>query len=500
MNPPPRVELVGLSKSYGGVYALCDVTFAIQPGRVHALVGENGAGKSTLVKILAGAVRADAGVIRIDGQSVDIKNARDAQQFGISLVHQELNLVPHLSVSENIFLGRWPAKWGVFVQRHDLSVAASRLLSELNLDVPVRASVEQVTVARRQMVEIAKALSIQSRVLILDEPSAVLTPSELESLFRVVRELANRGASVVYISHRLEEIFALADEVTVLRDGRHISTRPVGETDRQRLIREVVGRELSEEFPGRSRNMGQVALSVRQLSVPGRLSEVSFDLKAGEILGLTGMVGSGRTSLAKAVYGAVNGVAGQIQIGSHVGPFASPREAIRAGIAYVPEDRRREGLLLLRSLRENLMLAHIKRHARAGLLRLRAERATSRELIGRLRIKTMGTESPAATLSGGNQQKSMLARWMIQSYPVIILDEPTRGVDVGAKAEIYELMNGLSANGVGILMISSELPEVIGMSDRIGVMCRGRLMEILDNSNRNVTQEKIMTLAVGGLN
>ncbi len=500
MSQPPHVELIGLSKTYAGVYALRDVSFAVHPGRVHALVGENGAGKSTLVKILAGALRADQGNILLDGKPIELRNARDAQRLGISLVHQELNLVPHLSVSENVFLGRWPRRCGFFVRSHDLSTASTKLLEELNLDVPVMAKVEHLTVAKQQMVEIAKALSIQSRLLILDEPSAVLTPPELKTLFGVIRNLTRRGASVIYISHRLEEIFALADDVTVLRDGCHISTRPIGETDRQQLIKEVVGRELSEEFPARTTKLGDSTLEVQSLCAPRRFRDVSFNLRAGEVLGLTGMVGSGRTSLAKAVFGAISNVQGKLRVGTKHGPFSSPREAQRAGIAFIPEDRRREGLLLLRSLRENITLAHLHEQANVGIIRPRKEKTVVGDLMNRLRIKARSSESAVATLSGGNQQKSMLARWMIKPYPVIILDEPTRGVDVGAKAEIYELMNSLAAQGAAILMISSELPEVIGMSDRIGVMCRGRLTGILDNSNRNVTQEQLLRLAVGESN
>lgn len=494
----PRIQFDAVTKTYPGVRALDAVSFDVSPGCVHAIVGENGAGKSTLMKILAGATRADAGTIRIDGRPVAISNARDAQARGIAIVYQEFNLAPHLSVSENVFLGRWPRrKWSGLVRFAELHERTTRLFRDVGLDVPVRARVETLSVAQQQMVEIAKALSHSARVLILDEPSAVLTPKELATLFRVVREMTARGVTVLYISHRLDEIFELADSVTVLRDGRHVSTRPIRVVDRRTLISETVGRPLEEEFPARESRPGEARLSVRDLSAPGRFAGVSFDLRAGEVVALTGMVGSSRSSVAKALFGAIGSVSGTLRAGAMRGPFRSPAEAKRAGIAFLPEDRKREGLLLARPTRENVTLAHMSDVSAAGFFIRRRERSVANALMSRLGIRGSALEEPAGALSGGNQQKAMLARWLQRPCDVIILDEPTRGVDVGAKFEIYAIINDLATRGAAVLMISSELPEVIGMADRIGVMCRGRLVGILDNAGRAVTQEAILRLAVG---
>jgi len=496
--PPPRLSCERIRKAFPGVLALDDVSVVVAPGAVHALVGENGAGKSTLMKVLSGAVAADAGRIRIDGQAVPIPDARAAQRLGIAIVYQEFTLVPDLSVSENIFLGRWPRSARTrCVDFTELHRRAVELLALLGIELPVRNTVGAISIAQQQMVEIAKALSLDARILILDEPSAVLTPHELDTLFRLVRDLKARDVSVIYISHRLDEIFEIADVVTVLRDGRHISTRPIGEVRRDRLIAEMVGRELTDEFPARVCDLGDVVLQVRDLSAAGRFAGVSFDVRAGEVFALTGLVGSGRTSLAKTLFGAVRASGGEVLIGDRRGPFRNPRRGIAAGVAMLPEDRKSEGLLLERSLRENLTLAHREVAAVAGLLLPRRERAFARDRVRDLQIRVVGTESLVNTLSGGNQQKVLLARWMSRPHRVMIFDEPTRGVDVGAKYEIYTLINRLAAEGTAVVMVSSELPEVIGMADRIGVMHEGRLTGILDNRERGVTQEQIMRLAAG---
>jgi ribose transport system ATP-binding protein len=497
-DAPLRLRCDRIRKAFPGVLAVDDVSLEVAAGSVHALVGENGAGKSTLMKILSGAVKADAGRVEVDGHEVQITDARAAQQHGIAIVYQEFNLAPDLSVSENIFLGRFPRKrWTRFVDFPELHGRARDLLRTLGIELPVRRAVGELTVAQQQMVEIAKALSLEARILILDEPSAVLTPHELEALFRLVRDLKSRGVSVIYISHRLEEVFDIADRVTVLRDGRHISTRPIQEVKRRTLIAEMVGRELSDEFPRRTCGIGNIVLRIEKLAAGNRFRDVSFDIRSGEVFALTGLVGSGRTSIAKTVFGAVRADGGLVRIGDRTGPFSSPRQAIAAGIAMLPEDRKLEGLLLERSLRENVTLAHRRAAATAGFLQVGRERAFARDRIRDLQIKAVSTESPAETLSGGNQQKLMLARWMSRPHRVIFFDEPTRGVDVGAKYEIYMLINRLAAEGTGIVMISSELPEVIGMADRIGVMHEGRLMGILDNRRRQITQRRIMMLASG---
>ena len=492
-----RVRFRNVSKRFPGVQALDDVSFDVRPGRVHALVGENGAGKSTLVKALAGAHPLDSGTIEIDGEAVAIRNARHAQELGIAIVYQEFNLVAHLSVSENVFLGRWPCSPVLRrIRFGELHEKARRLFDELQLDVPVRASVDGLSVAQQQMVEIAKALSMKARILILDEPSAVLTPHELSALFRLVRDLTGRGVSVIYISHRLDEVFELAQCVTVMRDGRHISTRPIEEVDRSALILETVGRTLEQEFPSRTLELGNVVLHAQRLSAPPAFQDVSFNVRAREIFALTGLVGSGRSSVAQAIFGAMHS-AGAVRVNGASGPFPSPRVAKRVGVAFLPEDRKHQGLLLHRPLRENITLAHRERSATWGWLSMPQERRFAREMMTRHGIRAANCEVDAATLSGGNQQKAMLARWLQKAYRVVILDEPTRGVDVGAKVEIYERLNAVARSGAAVLMISSELPEVIGMADRIGVMCEGRLMGVLENRARSVTQEAIMRLAVG---
>lgn len=498
MLSTPRIRFRNVSKRYPGVQALQSVSFDVQPGRVHALVGENGAGKSTLVKILAGAESADDGWIEFDGQRETIRGARHAQDLGVAIVYQEFNLIPHLSVGENIFLGRWSrVPWTGLIRFTEMNDRAKRLLDVLEVPIPASAHVDTLSVAQQQMVEIAKALSRESRVLVLDEPSAILTPHELAALFQLVRRLTRDGVSVIYISHRLDEIFELAHDVTVLRDGRHLSTKPVAQVDRDSLIVETVGRSLDRAFPVRRDRRGDVVLRVFNLSAGRRFRDVSFEVRAGEVFALTGLVGAGRSALGKAIFGAVPVTAGALSVGGHRGPFRSPRCAMDAGIALIPEDRKREGLLLGRSLRENITLAHRGDAARLGFISGARERHVAGMLMRRFDVRAAGTEVSAGTLSGGNQQKVLLARWLQRPYRVIILDEPTRGVDVGAKAEIYDKLCAIAQSGVAILMISSELPEVIGLGDRIGVMCEGRLRGILDNRERNVSQESIMRLAVG---
>jgi len=493
----PRIRFDRVTKRFPGVLALDAVSFDVQPGRVHALVGENGAGKSTLMKIIAGAQPADSGRIELDGATATIEDARSARRLGIAIVYQEFNLVEHLTVSENVFLGRWPRSRATRMIRFgDLHDRTARLFEQLSLKVPVRATVATLSVAQQQMVEIGKALSLDARVLILDEPSAVLTPHELQALFSVVRDLTARGVSVIYISHRLDEVFELADDVTVLRDGRHISTRPIGEVDRGTLIRETVGRPLDQEFPKRESCCGDVVLDVEGLGAEGVFENVSFTVRAGEIFALTGLVGSGRSTVAKSIFGAHPVSRGRIRVGGVDGPFRSPREAKKARIAFLPEDRKREGLLLERPLRENLTLAYHDA-ARWGWISPPHERRVASDLMSVHGVKAASTEVRAATLSGGNQQKAMLARWLRSPCRLIILDEPTRGVDVGAKVEMYERLDAIARKGTAMLVISSELPEVIGMADRIGVMCEGRLTGVLDNRRGDVTQEQIMRLAVG---
>jgi ABC-type sugar transport system ATPase subunit len=493
----PRVQLTGLCKRYPGVRALDGVGFAIQAGHVHALVGENGAGKSTLVKLLGGVARPDAGEILVDGGEVRLRGARDAWDAGIAVVFQDFNLAGDLSVAENVFLGRWPRTRSGFVDFTVLHARAAALFEQLGVEMSVRRTVRGLSVAEQQMVEIARALSLDAAVLILDEPSAVLTPKEVAMLFRIVRTLTARGVSVLYVSHRLDEIFALCDSVTVLRDGRHVSTRPIGEVDRDLLIHEMVGRSIQEEFPARAVDPGETVLCAVGLSAANRFKNVSFELHRGEVFALTGLVGSGRSSIGKSLFGTVQGVEGELELlGSGGGVPSSPRMAKRRGIALVPEDRRRQGLLLERPVRENLSLANLRGVSWLGVLSAERERSAANRWMQELRIKAAGVDAVSGTLSGGNQQKVLIGRWLQRPCRVMILDEPTRGVDVGAKVEIYSIINQLAARGTAVLLITSEFAEAVGMADRIGVMAGGQLTGILENRGRDVTQEEILRLSV----
>jgi ribose transport system ATP-binding protein len=491
------LEMRGISKRYPGVVALDDVRLEVAPGEVHALVGENGAGKSTLMKILAGAEKRDAGEILLDGEPVTIDSPEEAMARGIGIIYQEFNLVPHLTVAENIFLGREPAsRIPGFIDFRRMFSEAQSVLASLNMPVNPRALVGELSVAQQQMVEIAKATSRQSRVLAMDEPSATLTEHELRNLFELIASLRSRGESIIYISHRLEEIFSIADRVTVLRDGHHIGTRRIAETSRDELIRMMVGRELKESIPKRPAAPGRPMLEVRNLTRAGAFRDVSFTARAGEIVGLGGLVGAGRTEVVRAIFGADPVDAGEIVLDGRPIQVRSPRDAIRLGIGLAPEDRKGLGLILSMAVRENISLAHLDALTTAGFIDRRREERVAEQYVGSLSIRTPSPEQQVRNLSGGNQQKVVLAKWLFTQSKVLIFDEPTRGVDVGAKTEIYELMNTLAERGVAIIMVSSELPELLGMSDRILVMHEGRLAGEL--SRAEATQERVMHLATGG--
>jgi ribose transport system ATP-binding protein len=497
MPEPLLIEMRGISKYYPGVVALDNVDFSVEPGEVHALVGENGAGKSTLMKILAGAERASRGEILLDGHPASIDSPQRAMDLGINIIYQEFNLVPHLSAAENIFLGREPTGpipgWVNF--RHVYG-ESQRLMESLGMRVDVRSEVRTLSVAQQQMVEIAKATGRQSRLIVMDEPSATLTEHELANLFELIRSLRERGVSVIYISHRLEEIFEIADRVTVFRDGHHIATRPIGEVNREEIIRMMVGRELKESIPKQVAPVGEVALEVRGLTRAGAFQDISFTLRKGEVVGLGGLVGAGRTEVARAIFGADPVDAGEILLDGRPVQIHSPRDAIRLGIGLVPEDRKLLGLVLGMAVRENVTLANLEAVAPGGFIRPRREREAAEKYIRDLQIRTPSGEQTVRNLSGGNQQKVVLAKWLFTDSRLLIFDEPTRGIDVGSKVEIYQLMNALTAQGVGILMISSELPELLGMSDRILVMHEGRLAGELPRAE--ATQERVMHLATGG--
>lgn len=490
----PLLEMRGIVKSYPGVQALRGVDLTLHAGEALALLGDNGAGKSTLMRVLGGAAVPDAGEIRIDGQPVTIRRPHDAEAAGIAVIYQEFNLVPALTVAENIHLGREPSRCG-FVSRREEHRHARQLFERLGVKIDPDARCRDLSIAQQQLVEIAKALAIRARILVMDEPSAALTVHEVERLFAIIRDLKQQGIGIIYISHRLEEIFAACDRVTVLRDGANAGDAPVKEVTRAGLIQRMVGRELKDEFPPRTRAPGKARLEVRGLSRGTVVRDVSFEVRAGEILALTGLIGAGRTETARLIFGADQPDGGEIRLDGRPLTLRTPRQAIRAGIGLLTEDRKHQGLVLLHSVRANYALPNLEWLSRFGFVEARRERESFGRLVESLRIRIPHQEQAARNLSGGNQQKVVLAKWLARNCEVLIFDEPTRGVDVGAKFEIYQLMNELVAQGKAIVMISSELPEVLGMADRILVMHEGRITGELPDA-RAATQEQIMELAV----
>jgi ribose transport system ATP-binding protein len=492
-----QVQLRGVSKAFGPVRVLDHVDLTLSGGEIHALMGENGAGKSTLLKILSGSYHADAGEIRIDGELVHIASPRAATSLGIAIIHQELNLIPQLSVTDNVFLGRERAHFGV-LERERMRTETADLLGGIGA---VRIDPKQVagalSVGRQQLVEIATALSRQAKVLIMDEPTASLTDHEIETLFAMMRTLKAQGVAIVYVSHRLEEVFRICDRVSVLRDGRFVGERPIAQTTFDEIVQLMVGRELKERFPRREVIPGAVRLRVEGLADPGRIRDISFEVHAGEVLGIAGLVGAGRTRLLRTLFGLSRRSAGRVSLDGTPITVRRPQEAIAAGIAFVTEDRKGQGLVQALSVRMNASLVHLERYSRFGIIRSRSERAAVHELIDELHIRTRDSELAVKALSGGNQQKVVFAKWLAAPPRVLLLDEPTRGVDVGGKAEIYHIINRLAAEGTAILMVSSELPEVLAMSDRILVMREGRQSAIFDA--RRANQEQIMAAATEGL-
>ncbi len=492
----PLLRATGISKSFAGIHALRDVAFLLHPGEVHALVGENGAGKSTLVKIITGAYQADAGSLEVAGQPVADPDPIKTRSLGIVPIYQQPALFPDLSVAENMALGierggAWRrVRWS---QRRD---RARQLLERVSAAIDPDAPVSELTMPEQQLVEIARALGAEARILIMDEPTASLSEREVARLFRVIRELRAQGVGIIYISHRLEELFEIGDRVTVLRDGENVATHPLAGLDRGQLIRLMVGRELSTVYPKLPARVGETVLELAGVGCrESGVSDIDLTLRKGEILGLAGLVGAGRTELARILFGLTPPDSGTIWVAGQAVTIRSPIQAMKHGIAYVPEDRRHHGVILDMAVTRNVTLATLSRMARFGLLSFRRERILSESFVERLAIKTASVDSEVGNLSGGNQQKVALARWLAASPQILILDEPTQGIDVGAKSEIHRLMSELAGSGLAILMISSELPEILGMSDRIAVLHAGRLMGLLNREDAD--QEKILALALG---
>jgi len=497
----PLIYMRGIVKSYPGVLALRGVDLRVESGQVMGLVGENGAGKSTLLKVLAGATTADEGSIEVDGTPVQLRTPRDSQDAGIAVIYQELMLAEHLSIAENVFAGREPTRRWRGVDFGAMRGTTARLLAELGVDARPDDQVGRLNVARRQMVEIAKALSMDARIIVMDEPTSSLTEDEVETLLTLVRRLRERGVSVVYVSHRMREIFAVADAVTVMRDGTVVGVHQVADVTPGQVVKMMVGRDLVDMYGERpalrapSTLTSTPVLEVRGLHAGPRVVDVSFTVAASEIVGMAGLVGAGRTETALAVFGQTRPSSGTVHVNGQQVRLRNPREAIAAGIAYVPEDRKQQGLFLGLPIRTNISSAYLDEVCHKGLVSGSRDRAMAQRLANDLQIKARSVETAVGTLSGGNQQKVVLARWLARHPRVLILDEPTRGVDVGAKAEIYRLIREIAAAGVAVLVISSELPEVLGLSDRVLVMCEGRLVGEL--SAAEADEQQVMALATG---
>ena len=484
------LTLKNITKEFPGVKALDDVTINIERGTIHGLVGENGAGKSTLIKILAGIYQPNKGEIILDGKPCRFNSPIEARRAGISVVHQEIKLAEPLSVAENMFLGNVQLKNGL-VDWKGMRRRAREIVEDLGMDIDINAQVSSLTVAKKQIVEIMHAINNNSRILIMDEPSAVLTDRELEVMFRIVKQLRDEGITIIYISHRLDEIFGLCSNVSVLRDGCHIDTIPVASVDRQGLINMMVGREMGQEYPKEVGNVGGTILEVKNLS-RGILQDISFEVKSGEVFGISGLVGAGRTELARAILGIDKPESGEVYVRGKKVHYRTFADAIRDGLGLIPEDRKLQGLVQIMSVKRNTTLVNMKRVLRAGVISSSLEEKLSKEYADKLHVVTPSMETEVQYLSGGNQQKVVIAKWLFQNSEILFLDEPTRGIDVGAKAEIYRLINRMAKEGKTIIMISSEMPELLGLCDRIMVMHEGHKMGELNAAE--APQEKIMAL------
>jgi ribose transport system ATP-binding protein len=493
------LEMKGISKQFPGVQALDNVDFSVRAGEVHALVGENGAGKSTLMKILGGAYQADQGNLYLNGIISSISSPSDGIQAGINVVYQELVLAPHLSVAENIMLGQQPKRSFLSVDWSATRKRAREVLKQLGVEIDVRRTVRSLTVAEQQIVEIARALQRKSRILILDEPSAVLGKRDIDLLYKVIRRLKEQGIAIIYISHRLEEIFLIADRVTILKDGKIVGTAGASELDEQQLVKMMIGRELKNVYQkSTTLKTGNEVIRVEGLTKSGVFENISFAVRSGEILGMAGLVGSGRTDIVRAIAGADKFDSGSIFLNEKRMAYNSPSEALSHGVSLLPEDRNTQGLFLKRPLYENITIASLDQIMNNGVINLKKERVKVNDLIHEIEIQAASINQLAANLSGGNKQKVVLARWLGAGSKVLIFDEPTRGVDVGAKVEIYRLMNQLAEEGAAIIMVSSEMPEILGMADNILVIWRGKISASF--SREEATDEKILQFALFGAN
>ncbi|MFU1798301.1 sugar ABC transporter ATP-binding protein [Paenibacillus azoreducens] len=491
-----QIQMQGIHKAFGSNQVLSGVDFDLREGEVHALMGENGAGKSTLMNILTGLHPRDEGTILIDGKETYFVNPKEAERQGIAFIHQELNIWPDMTVAENLFIGKeMSSSWGLLKSK-EMKALAKEQFKKLSVDIPLNIEAGQCSVGQQQMIEIAKALLTDAKVIIMDEPTSALTEREIQKLFEVIDSLKKEGVSIVYISHRMEEIFEICDRITVMRDGRTVDTKAIPETNFDEVVKKMVGRELTERFPARNPSPGEVVLEVEHASRKGLFKDVSFKVREGEIVGFSGLMGSGRTEIMRALFGLDRLDQGEIRMFGKKAVIRKPVDAVKHGIGFITEDRKDEGLILDFSVRENMVLPSLSGFTSKGIISAQKEKMFVDALVKRLQIKTHSSETAAGNLSGGNQQKVVIAKWVGIGPKLLILDEPTRGVDVGAKREIYQLMNELTGHGVAIIMVSSELPEVLGMSDRIVVVHEGRITGEL--SKEEATQEKIMTLATGG--
>jgi len=492
-RPQPVLQLRDVRKSFGAVVALSAGTLTVDHGSIHALVGENGAGKSTLVKIVAGLYRRDAGDLFLDGEPVDFRSTAESKAAGVAVIYQEPTLFPDLSVTENVFMGRQPVGRFRRIDRRAMRAEVESLFRRLGVSIDPDRPAEGLSIADQQVIEIAKAVSLDARLLVMDEPTAALSGVEVDRLFQIARSLRDEGRGIVFISHRFDEVFDLCDTVTVMRDGAYVATSAVADTSEDRIVRQMVGREVSELFPKLPATLGEALLEVEGLTSTGVFHDVSFTVRAGEIVGLAGLVGAGRSEVARAVFGIDAYDEGSVRVDGRRLRRKDPTAAMRAGLAFVPEDRRKQGLVIDATVARNVTLAIRDRLSRAGLLFSRDENRAARTWASRLEVKTAALDAVAGTLSGGNQQKVVLAKWLATEPRVLVIDEPTRGIDVGTKAEVHRLLSELAGRGMGILMISSELPEVLGMADRVLVMREGRITAELDRADAD--SESVMYAA-----